>query len=388
MVELCITSVCQSSKLDDKQALAYYLKLDLSQSKCSQFIKTFGKRPKGSGRCLTIPLNVRGASMNPFEAVRICHWFYFLGSKDQATIRNCHTALPAGEKRRRKPLLDKAVKHLTALNTKGAAVVELEEGYAIANKVGFDLLSNEGYSTNDERRDESEEEVDSLLGPDSSDEDEDENNDDDNSGVFDHVGIGSREEEVENYIEARRARFKKIKKKRRVSEPPTKPSQLCNAMNNKSELRLFKRFAKHLDITFLPQQPRNAPKRTAILIILNEVKDNSNAGGRLRKKIRRNVKKIQILSNNKDETKYIFSHIKRAFKKESEHQYEVEELHRPNTNTSMCDLVENYITAKKKERANPTRKRRNLGDIANDIDGRGHAGGTAISSEVPFRHSL
>ena len=386
MVELCIESICQASKLDDKQALAYYLKLNLSQSKCSEFIKIFGKRPKGSGRCLTIPLNVRGASMNPYEAIKVCHWFYFLNSKDQATIRNCHTALSAREKRRRKPLLDKAIKHLNDLNTKGAAVVELEEGYAIANEVGFDLLSNEGYSTPDERRNEAEEEEDSLFD-DSSDDDNDNDNDDD-SGVFDHIGIGSSREEVENHIEARRARLKKIKKKRRVSEPPTKPSQLCLAMNNKSELKLFKRFAKHLDITFLPKQPRNAPKRTAILIILNEVRDNSNAGGRLRKKIRRDVKKIQVLSNSKDETKYVFSHIKKAYKKESEHHYEVEELHRPNTDTSMCDLVENYISARNKERANPTRKRRDLVDIANNIDARGQAGGTTISSEVPFRHSL
>lgn len=386
MVELCIKSVCQSSKLDDKQALAYYLKLDLSESKCSQFIKIFGKRPKGSGRCLTIPLSVRGASMNPFEAVRICHWFYFLKSKEQATIRNCHTALPAQEKRRRKPLLEKAVKHLIDLNTKGAAVVELEEGYAIANEVGFDLISNEGYSTDNERRNEGEEEEDSLF--DSSDEDEDDADADDDSGVFDHVGIGSSQNEIENYIEARRARLEKTKKKRRVNEAPTKPSQLCLAMNNKSELKLFKRFAKHLDITFLPQQPRSAPKRTALLIILNEVKDNSNAGGRLRKKIRRDVKKIQILSNNKDEATYIFSEMKRAWRKESEDQYEVERLHRPNINTSMCDMVENYITAKNKERANPTRRRKDLGDIANDIDVRGQSGGTAISSEVPSRHSL
>ncbi len=173
-----------------------------------------------------------------------------------------------------------------------------------------------------------------------------------------------------------------------MSEPPTKPSQLCLAMNSKSELKLFKRFAKHLDITFLPKQPRNALKRTAILIILNEVQDNSNTGGRLRKKIRRDVKKIQVLANSKDETKYVFSHIKKAYKKESEHQYEVEELHRPNTDTSMCKFVENYISARNKERANPTRKRRDLGDIANNIDARGQTGGRAISSEVPTRHSL
>ncbi len=69
--------------------------------------------------------------MNPYEAIKVCHWFYFLGSKDQATIRNCYTALSAKKKRRRKPLLDKAIKHLNDLNTKGAAVVELEEGYDI-----------------------------------------------------------------------------------------------------------------------------------------------------------------------------------------------------------------------------------------------------------------
>ena len=83
LTELCFRSVYQSSRLDDNKALTCYLKLQLSQSKCSLFSKIFGKRPRGSGRCLSIPLNVRGASMNPFETVKLCRWFYFLKNRDQ-----------------------------------------------------------------------------------------------------------------------------------------------------------------------------------------------------------------------------------------------------------------------------------------------------------------
>ena len=133
LTELCFRSVCQSSRLDDNKALKCYLKLDLSQSKCSLFSKIFGKRPRGSGRCLSIPLNVRGASMNPFETVKLCHWFYFLKNKDQVKVRNFFTKQPDGEKKRRKALLDKAVEHLIKSSTKNAAVVEIEQGYDIAN---------------------------------------------------------------------------------------------------------------------------------------------------------------------------------------------------------------------------------------------------------------
>jgi hypothetical protein len=365
-LSLNVESVCQSSKLDDKEVLKYYLQLNLSQSKSSHFSKIFGKRPKGSGRCLSIPLNVRGASMNPFETIRICHWFYFLGKKDQENIRDCHTKQPAREKNLRSVLLHKAVKYLIKSNTKCAAVVEAD-GFDAASEVGFELLSNEGYSTSDEmtnNENEAEEEEDSLLGNDSSDSNEE---DDD---VFEHIGIGSSQEQIENFVEESRARVKKTKSKRLVSEAPTKASQLCHAMNTHSEFNLFKKFAKHLDITFVPKQQRNAPKRTAVLILLNEVRDNSNAGGRVRKRIHRDVPKIQVISNNRNDTKYIFSHLKNAYKKETEHLYEVEELSRPNDDTKMVDLVGNYITAKKKERANPPRKRKTMENIANDIDGK------------------
>ena len=362
LTELCFRSVCQSSRLDGDKALECYLKLDLSQSKCSLFSKIFGKRPKGSGRCLSIPLNVRGASINPFETVKLCHWFYFLKNKDQVKVRNLFMKQPAGEKKRRKALLVKAVEHLIKSSTKGAAVVEIEEGYSIANMVGFDLLSNEGYSSSNETNNENEEEEDSLFGDDSSDDD------DDDSDVVEHVGIGSSHDQVEAFVEERLAKRRKSKARRRRNLAPTKTSHLCLAMNNESEFSLFKRFAKHLDRTFVEKQPRNAPKRTAVLVILNEVHNNGNAGGRLQKNIRRDVRKIQILSNNEEETKYIFSHMKKAYKKDSEHLYEVEHIQRPNDNTSMSDSVKNYITTNKKERANPSKKRKEMANIADDID--------------------
>ena len=381
VISLNVDAVCQSSTLDDEKVLKYYLQLDLSQSKSSHFGKLFGKRPHGSTRCLSIPLNVRGASMNPFETIRICHWFYFLGRKDQEDIRNCLTKQPAREKRRQRALLDKVVEHLIQSNTKGAAVVEVD-GYDAALEVGFDLLSNEGYSTSDERRnDENEagEEDDSLL---------DDSSDDEDAGVFEHIGVGSSQEQIEMFVEESRARVKKTKKKRLMREAPTKTSQLCLSMNILSEFNLFKKFAQHLDVTFVPNQQRNAPKRTAVLILLNEVLENGNAGGRLRKNIRRDVPKIQIIANNKKEIDYIFSHLKKAYKSETEHQYEVVKLSRPNDDTKMVDLVGNYITTKNKERANPPRKRNTMENIANEIDNRGQAGDRAISAVIQTRHSF
>lgn len=380
-LSLNVESVCQSSKLDDEEVLKYYLQLDLSQSKCSHYTKIFGKRPKGSGRCLSIPLNVRGASMNPFETIKICHWFHFLGKKDQENIRDCLAKQPAREKRLRTALLDKVVEHLVNVNTKGAAVVEAD-GYDAANEVGFELLSNEGYSPRT-RNDEAEaEEEDSLLGDDLSD-DEVEN-------ILEHIGIGSTQEEIENFVIESRARVKKTKRKRLVSEAPTKASHLCLAMNTNSEFNLFKKFAQHLDMTFMPKQQRKTPKRTAVLILLNEVVDNSNAGGRVRKRIRRDVPKFQVISNNRKETKYIFSHFEKAYKKETEHLYEIEELSRPNDDTKMVDLVENYIATKRKERANPPRKRKTMDDIVNAIDDRGvqDGAGRPISAVIQTRHSL
>ena len=320
--------------------------------------------------------------MNPFETVKLCHWFYFLKNKDQVKVRNFFTKQPDGEKKRRKALLDKAVEHLIKSSTKGAAVVEIEQGYDIANKVGFDLLSNEGYSSSNEMNDKNEEEEqDSLLGDDSSDNDDD-------SGVLEHVGIGSTRDQVEAFVEEKLTKMRQSKARRRRHLAPTKTSHLCLAMNNASEYSLFKSLAKHLDRTFVRQQSRNTPKRTALLIVLNEVNNNGNAGGRLQKNIRRDVRKIQILSNNKEETNYIFSHLKRAYKEDSEHLYEVETIQRPDDNTSMSDLVVDYIERNKKERANPSRKRKEVADIANDIDVRGQRGLRAISTDVQTRHSL
>ena len=381
VISLNVDAVCQSSTLDDEKVLKYYLQLDLSQSNSSHFGKLFGKRPNGSGRCLSIPLNVRGASMNPFETTRICHWFYFLGKKDQEDIRNYLTKQPAREKRRQRALLDKVVEHLIQSNTKGAAVVEVD-GYDAALEVGFDLLSNEGYSTSDERRnDENEagEEDDSLF---------DDSSDDEDAGVFEHIGVGSSQEQIEMFVEESRARVKKTKKKRLMREAPTKTSQLCLSMNIVSEFNLFKKFARHLDMTFVPNQQRNAPKRTAVLILLNEVLENGNACGRLRNNIRRVVPKNQIIANNKKEIDYIFSHLKKAYKSETEHQYEVVKLSRPNDDTKMVDLVGNYITTKNKERANPPRKRNTMENIANEIDNRGQAGDRAISAVIQTRHSF
>ena len=198
-------------------------------------------------------------------------------------------------------------------------------------KVGFDLISNEGYSSSNEMNDENEEEEDSLFGDDSSDNDND-------SGVLEHVGIGSTRDQVETFVEERLTKKRQSKARRRRHLAPTKTSHLCLAMNNASEYSLSKRFAKHLDRTFVGQQPRNTPKRTALLLVLNEVHNNGNAGGRLQKNIRRDVRKIQILSNNKEETNYIFSHLKRAFKEDSEHLYKIETSQRPDDNTSMSDL--------------------------------------------------
>ena len=210
LTELCFRSVCQSSRLDGDKALECYLKLDLSQSKCSLFSKIFGKRPKGSGRCLSIPSNVRrGASINPFKTVKLCHWFHYLKNKDQVKVRNLFMKKPAGEKKRCKALLVKAVEHLIKSSSKGAAVVEIEEGYSIANMVGFDLLSNEGYSSSNETNNENEEEEDSLFGDDSSDDD------DDDSDVVEHVGIGSRHDQVEAFVEERLAKRRKSKARRR-----------------------------------------------------------------------------------------------------------------------------------------------------------------------------
>ena len=141
-------------------------------------------------------------------------------------------------------------------------------------------------------------------------------------------------------------------------------------------------------MTFVPNQHRNAPKWTAVLILLNEVLENGNAGGRLRKNIRRDVPKIQIIANNKKEIDYIFSHLKKAYKSETEHQYEVVKLSRPNDDTKMVDLVGNYITTKNKERANPPRKRNSMENIANEIDNRGQAGDRAISAVIQTRHSF
>ena len=299
-------------------------------------------------------------------------------------VRNLFEKQPAGpEKIRRKALFDKAVKHLIKSSTKGAAVVEIELGYSIANEVGFDLLSNEGYSSSNETNNENEEEEDSLFGGDDS------SDDDDDSDVVEHVGIGSSLDQVETFVEDRLARRRKSKARRRRNLAPTKVSHLCVAMQNESEYSLFKRFAKHLDRTFVERHPRNAPKRTALLIILNEVRNNGNAGGRLQKNIRRNRRKIQIISNNAEETRFIFGHMKKAYNRDSEHLYEVDNIQRPNDNTSMNDAIENYIKAEKKERANPSKKRKEMADIVDDINVRGQSGRLrAISAEVQTRHSL
>ena len=84
---------------------------------------------------------------------------------------------------------------------------------------------------------------------------------------------------------------------------------------------------------------QNAPIRSALLLYVNEVKTNSNAGGHITKRLRRNKPQLIAITNNEHESKRILEHL-HLYQKDKD-KYEFTKLTREG-NCNMEAAVDEY----------------------------------------------
>ena len=252
-------------------------------------------------------------------------------------------------------------------STKDGAIFSLTNGEHIANKVDY-FLTEDGYS-------DSEDESDLDEGREGADRGNEEDGNDDEEPILEHVGAGSNQESIVEFTRNRLAALVKPKRfRKRMKNAPKSHAELCHAANIESERSLFKRFGKHLDSTFVQnvssEVAANAPIRSGIMLYVNEVRTNSNVGGRISKKLRREKTQVVMIANNGAESKRILRHLRLSQQEEYQDNYEFISLGRDNKdaeNSTMVDAVSKFTDGTLKARSNPSVRQRSLEDITNTI---------------------
>ena len=363
---MIIDPASASARLTNEKCLSFYLRLDLSNGNVSNQTSVFGKRI-GLGRSLVSPPFIRGVSKDPFVATRHCHWFASLKNEDQKRLKSIHfTSLPPDERKRQLDLNNANTKYLCKKSTKDGAIFSLTNGEHIANKVDY-FLTEDGYS-------DSEDESDLDEGREGADRGNEVDGNDDEEPILEHVGAGSNQESIVEFTRNRLAALVKPKRfRKRMKNAPKSHAELCHAANIESERSLFKRFGKHLDSTFVQnvssEVAANAPIRSGIMLYVNEVRTNSNAGGRISKKLRREKTQVVMIANNGAESKRILRHLRLSQQEEYQDNYEFISLGRDKDaeNSTMVDAVSKFTDGTLKARSNPSVRQRSLEDITNTI---------------------
>ena len=303
-------------------------------------------------------------------------------SEDQKILKKDHTNLPARQKTSNNKEYAANIKCLCKKSTKDGAVFALDYGEDIAYHADYALIDPILFDY--------EEESDS-----DSDSDEDEDDDDDDTSnvegadaeeplVYEHVGAGSNREGILEYSRAVLQRTKPKTTRKRVQDAPKNHAELCHSVNLKAECGLFKKFGKFLDSTFVEnvnsEVAQNAPIRSALLLYVNEVKTNSNAGGHISKRLRRKKPQLIAITNNEHESKRILEHL--HLYQRNKDKYEFTKLTR-NGNSSMEGAVDEYTERISRARSNPSKRPRSLGDITNSI-----STSRATARDASYRHSI
>ena len=267
--------------------------------------------------------------------------------------------------------------------TKDGAIFSLPYGEHIANKVDY-FLTEDGYDS-----DSSEDESDLDEGREGADRNIGEDGNAEQETILEHVGAGSSQEVIDEYVRKRLAALKPKKNRKRMKNAPKSHAELCHAANIESERSLFKRFGKHLDSTFVQnvssEVAANAPIRSGIMLYVNEVRTNSNVGGRISKKLRREKTQVVMIANNGAESKRILRHLRLSQQEEYQDNYEFISLGRDKDaeNSTMVDAVSKFTDGTLKARSNPSVRQRSLEDITNTISSTRRA---AVAQST--RHSI
>ena len=364
-----------SALLTEAECLSFFLRLDFSNGDVKQSTDVFGKRI-GLGRSLLTPPFIRGVSKDPFVATRHYHWWATMKSEDQKTKKKDHAKLPPRQRTRKNKEYAANIKYLCKKSTKDGAVFLVDDG--------LDIAYHADYTVTDALLFDYEEESDS-----DSDEDEDEDNANSTAAedadaeevIYEHVGAGSNREDIQEYSRAVLLKTKPKKTRKRIKDAPKNHSELCHSINLKAEYSLFKKFGKFLDSTFVETEnsevAQNAPIRSALLLYVNEVRTNSNAGGHISKKLRRNKPQLIAISNNEHESSRILKHL-HLLQKDKD-KYEFTKLTRDG-NCSMEGAIDEYIGSISRARSNPSKRPRSLENITNSI--------STSRATAHYRHSI
>ena len=372
---MIIDPASASARLTDEECLSFYLRLDLSNGNVPNQTAIFGKR-SGLGRSLVSPPFIRGVSKDPFVVVRHWHWFASLKNEDQKRLKSIHfTSLPPAERKLKLNLNNKNIKYLCKRSTKDSAIISLEEGTGetIAHDVGYIFTEDAEYS-------DSEDESNLDEGREGDDCDNEEGDNEEEEAILEHVGAGSSQELIDEFTRKRMAALKKKRFRKRMKNAPKSHAELCHAGNIESEHSVFKRFAKHLDSTFVQnvsaEVAANAPIRSGILLYVNEVRTNSNAGGRISKKLRSEKTQLILIANNSAESKRILRHLRMSQLDEHKDKYEFISLGRDKDaeNSTMVDAISKFTEGTLNARSNPSMRQQSLEDITNRISSARTAG--------------
>jgi len=379
---MIIDPASASARLTNEECLSFYLRLDLSNGNVPNQTAIFGKR-SGLGRSLVSPPFIRGVSKDPFVATRHWHWFASLKNEDQKSLKNIHfTSLPPAERKRQLDLNNANIKYLCKKSTKDGAIISLKYGELIANDVDY-FLTEDGYSDS--------EESDSDEGGEGAARSNEEDGNVEQEVILEHVGAGSNQEAIDDYARKRLATLKPKRFRKRMKNAPKSHTELCHAANMEAEHSLFKRFGKHLDSTFVQnvssEVAANAPIRSGIMLYVNEVRTNSNAGGHISKKLRSKKTQLILITNNCPESKRILKHLRMSQLEEHKDKYEVITLARDKDakNATMVDAISKFTDGNLKARSNPSMRQRSLEDITNNISSTREA---AARGEMSARHSI
>lgn len=349
-----------SALLTDEECLLFFLRLDLSNGDVKHSTAVFGKR-SNLGRSLQSPNFIRGVSRNPFDVARHCHWWATMKSEDQKKLKKNHKDLPARQRASKNKEYDSNIIYLCKKSTKDGAVFEAQiNGEDIAHQAGYVLTDPLLFDYEDEDSD----------SDSNSDEDEApaEDGDDAEAEIYKHIGAGSNQEDIDEYSRSLLLRVKPKTARKRMKDAPKNHAELCHSANLTAERSLFKKFGKFLDSTYVgntnAEVAQNAPIRSALLLFVNEVRTNSNAGGHISKKIRRNKPQLIAIANNEDESKRILEHL--HFYQKDKDKYDFTKITR-NGHASMEEAVDEFTENISRTRSNPSKRPRSLENITNSI---------------------
>ena len=351
---------------DPLDLLKLYLQTNLEQFKLKEY------RHLMAGRCAALhgqtrtpaPISIRGFSQSYTEVMRKLQQYMTWTNEEQKAFNKDYVQKTS---RADKKKFKENVKFLNSSAAKKSAIDNLLGGSAIAQQVGYECdMSGPCQVVNEiEQAPEQEAGSGSVAEGSEREEEEIENVQPDFVGMFD-----TQERRAEFQAKRKDKRKHKSWKKPSLQDAPSDVRHLGRQICTRAEEMAVKNTAKYLDATFVKDPPPSAPKRTGVLLLLDECNHSSKSGGVVgNKNVRAKKPRMLIVANNSAECKYVMGKFFESFGRQEGNQhdeYETETIFRKE-NTSMRDSTRQIYGEKRQSRENPRRSCRSSREILGDI---------------------